>query len=118
MNLFLTEALALICSPVNKHFGADDIAERQEHLHQFSVPKLLRQVVDEEVTALRSRNRASYNMEAFQFTHSNIESFEKKVKESQKCYLCLDMEWSGMLAEAYFRPFVHWQWLDLQYKVR
>ena len=48
------EALALVGGPVNEHLGADHVPEGQEHLHQLSVPKLLGQVVDEQVAPLRS----------------------------------------------------------------
>lgn len=44
----------MVCRSIHKHFGGDDITERQEHLHQLSIPKLLREVVDEQVAALWS----------------------------------------------------------------
>lgn len=47
----LTEALALVGSPVHKHLGGDDVAEWQEHLCQLRVSKLLGEVVDKQVTA-------------------------------------------------------------------
>ena len=37
-----TETLALVSGTVNEHLGTDDVSERQEHLHQFSVPEFLR----------------------------------------------------------------------------
>jgi len=49
--LRLTEALALIGCTVNVDFGADDVAEWQEHLGQFGVAELLRQMIDEEIAA-------------------------------------------------------------------
>lgn len=49
-----TKAFTLVCRSIHKHFGGDDITERQEHLHQLSIPKLLREVVDEQVAALWS----------------------------------------------------------------
>lgn len=49
-----TKAFTLVCRPIHKHFGGDDITERQEHLHQLSIPKLLREVVDEQVATLWS----------------------------------------------------------------
>jgi len=52
--MYYTEAFALIGGAIDVDLGADDVAERHEHLCQFSVPELLRQMVDEEVTALRS----------------------------------------------------------------
>ena len=55
-----TEALALIGGPIDEHFGTDDVAEGQEHLHQLGIAKLLRQVVDEQVAALGSRNRTPW----------------------------------------------------------
>ena len=48
-----TKAFTLVCRPIHKHFGGDDITERQEHLHQLAITKLLREVIDEQVTALR-----------------------------------------------------------------
>ena len=50
----LTEALALVGGTVHEHLGGDDAAEREKHLQELAVPELLRQVVDEEVTALWS----------------------------------------------------------------
>ena len=50
----LTEALALVGGAVDVDLGAEDGSERQEHLRELVVTKLLRQVVDEEVAALRS----------------------------------------------------------------
>lgn len=47
----------MVCRPIHKHFGGDDITERQEHLHQLSIPKLLREVVDEQVATLWSCTR-------------------------------------------------------------
>ena len=56
----LTEALALVGGSVDEHLGGDDVSERQKHLHQLGVAKLLRQVVDEEVAALRSAYAAPW----------------------------------------------------------
>lgn len=50
----LTEALALVGGPVHEDLGGDDGAEGQKHLHELIVPKLLWQVVDEQVTTLRT----------------------------------------------------------------
>lgn len=47
-----TKAFTLVSRPIHKHFRGDDITEREEHLHQLSIPKLLGQMVDEQVTAL------------------------------------------------------------------
>ena len=52
----LTEALALVGGSVNEDFGADDVSKGEEHLHQFSVSKLLREVIDEEVASLGARD--------------------------------------------------------------
>lgn len=49
-----TKAFTLVCRSIHKHFGGDDITERQEHLHQLAIPKLLREVVDEQVATLWS----------------------------------------------------------------
>ena len=61
--LELTETFALVSGSVNENFGADDVSERQEHLHELSIPKLLRKVIDEEITALGARDGTSYNLE-------------------------------------------------------
>ena len=55
----LTEALALVGGSINEHLGGDHISERKEHLHQLSIAKLLRQVVDEEVAAFGSWDGAT-----------------------------------------------------------
>ena len=49
-----TEAFALVCGSVHEDLGGDDRPEGQEHLHELIIAELLRQVVDEEITALRS----------------------------------------------------------------
>ena len=54
-----TETFALVGGSVNEYFGADDVSEGQEHLHELSIPKLLRKVIDEEITALWARNGTS-----------------------------------------------------------
>lgn len=46
-----TKAFTLVCRAIHKHFGGDDITEWQEHLHEFAIPKLLREVIDEQVAA-------------------------------------------------------------------
>lgn len=50
----LTEALALVGDTINEDLGADDLAKGHEHLGEFSIAKLLRQVVDEEITTFWS----------------------------------------------------------------
>lgn len=50
----LTEAFTLVGRPVDEDFGGDDVAKREEHLHEFAVTELLGQVVDEQVAALGS----------------------------------------------------------------
>lgn len=57
LSLLPTKAFTLVCRPIHKHFGGDDITERQEHLHQLAIPKLLREVVDEQVATLRPCSR-------------------------------------------------------------
>lgn len=52
--LLLTKTFALIRSPVDEDFGGDDVAERNEHLHELGVTELLGQVVDEQITAFGS----------------------------------------------------------------
>ena len=53
------EALALVGRPVDEHLRADDVAKGEEHLHELGVAKLLGQVVDEEVAALGTADRAA-----------------------------------------------------------
>jgi hypothetical protein len=62
-----TEALALIGGPIDEHFGADDVAEWQEHLHQLGVAKFLRQMVDEQIAALWPRDRAAWTKTRYKF---------------------------------------------------
>jgi len=50
----LTEAFTLVGRPVDEDFGGDNVAEREEHLHELAVTELLGQVVDEQVAALGS----------------------------------------------------------------
>lgn len=50
--LTLTKALAQIGLFVNEDFGRDHISKRHKHLQKILVPKLLWQVVDEQIGAL------------------------------------------------------------------
>lgn len=50
----LTKAFTLVGRPVDEDFGGDDVAKREEHLHELAVTELLGQVVDEQVAALGS----------------------------------------------------------------
>ena len=50
----LTEALALVGGAVDVHFGADHGPEWHEHLGEFHVTKLLRQMINEQVAAFGS----------------------------------------------------------------
>lgn len=61
----LTEALALVGGSINEHLGGDHISKRKEHLHQLSITKFLRQVVDEEVAAFRSWDGATCQSEVW-----------------------------------------------------
>lgn len=54
--LRLTKTFALICSSVHVYLGTDDVTKGREHLSKFSIPKLLRKVVNEEVTPLGAWN--------------------------------------------------------------
>lgn len=47
----LTETFALVGGSVHKDFGRDNSSKGQECLYEFCITKLLRQVIDEEVTA-------------------------------------------------------------------
>ena len=55
----LTETLALVGGSIHKNFGRDDSSKGQKCLYEFCIPKLLRQVIDEEVTAFRSCRNSS-----------------------------------------------------------
>ena len=54
-----SEAFALVGGSVYEDFGADDVPEGEEHLHELGVPELLGQVVDEQITALGSTDRTT-----------------------------------------------------------
>lgn len=45
--MILTETFALVGGAINEDFAADYVPEREKHLHELPVPKLLGQVVDE-----------------------------------------------------------------------
>lgn len=49
-----TEAFTLVGGAVDKDLGRDDVSKRQEHLQNLRVGELLRQVIDEDVTAFRT----------------------------------------------------------------
>ena len=53
------KAFALVGGPVNEYFGTDHVPKGEEHLHEFGVPKLLGQVVDEQVTSFRATDRTA-----------------------------------------------------------
>lgn len=78
-----TKAFTLVCRPIHKHFGGDDITERQEHLHQLSIPKLLREVVDEQVATLWSCTRTQRDGEREREKKKEIER-KAKVKRNVK----------------------------------
>lgn len=61
----LTETLALVSSAIDEDLATDHIPERNEHLHQLCITKLLRQVVDEEIAALRPRDGAPWKHNKF-----------------------------------------------------
>lgn len=50
----LTKAFTLVGGAVHKDLGGDDVSKRQEHLQYLRVGELLRQVIDEDVTAFRT----------------------------------------------------------------
>lgn len=50
----LTEAFTLVGGPIDENLGGYDVAKGDEHLHELTVSKLLRQVVDEQVAAFGS----------------------------------------------------------------
>ena len=53
------KAFALVGGSVDEDFGADNIPEGEKHLHELGITKLLGQVVDEEITALRTTDGTS-----------------------------------------------------------
>ena len=55
-----TETFALVGGSVNEYFGADDVSEGQEHLHELRITKLLGKVIDKEITALGTGDGASW----------------------------------------------------------
>lgn len=55
----LTKTLALVGGTIHKDFGRDNSSEGQECLYEFCIPKLLRQVIDEEVTAFGACGNSS-----------------------------------------------------------
>lgn len=59
----LTKALAEIGLLVNEDFGRNDISKGHKHLHEILVTKLLGQVVDEQVGAIRAWNAGASNPE-------------------------------------------------------
>ena len=58
-SLVFTETFALVGGSVNEYFGADDVSEGQEHLHELRITKLLGKVIDKEITALGTGDGAS-----------------------------------------------------------
>ena len=56
------EAFALIRGSVNEDLGADNVAKGKEHLHQFSISKLLWKMVDKQVTSFRTTDRTPWNI--------------------------------------------------------
>lgn len=68
----LTEAFTLVGRPVDEDFGGDDVAKGEEHLHELAVTELLGQVVDEQVAALGSWDRASYHINQSTSKHLNL----------------------------------------------
>lgn len=55
----LTETFALVGGSVHKDFGRDNSSKGQECLYEFCITKLLRQVIDEEVTAFGACRNSS-----------------------------------------------------------
>lgn len=68
----LTKAFTLVSRSVDEDFGGDNVAKREEHLHELAVTELLRQVVDEQVAALGSWDRASYHINQSTSKHLNL----------------------------------------------
>lgn len=48
-SILLTKTFALISRSVHKDFGRDDVAKRQEHLHELCISKLLGEVINKQV---------------------------------------------------------------------
>lgn len=57
--LILTKTFTLICSAIDKYFRTNNRAKWHKHLHQFTIAKFLRQMINKQVTAFRSRYGAS-----------------------------------------------------------
>lgn len=55
----LTKTLALVGGSIHKDFGRDNGSKGQECLYEFCITKLLRQVIDEEVTAFGACRNSS-----------------------------------------------------------
>ena len=70
--LTLTEAFALVGGTIDENLGGYDVAKGDEHLHELTVTKLLRQVVDEQVAAFGSWDRASYHINQSTSKHLNL----------------------------------------------
>lgn len=68
----LTETFALVSGTIDKDFGGDDVTKRKEHLHELSVSELLGQVVDKQVAAFGSWDRASYHINQSTSKHLNL----------------------------------------------
>jgi len=80
----LTEALALVGGAVDVDLGADNVAERQEHLRQFGVAELLRQMVDEQVAAFRTDwRRRSRVHGSWQIVTRNFSSLKQTNQKSK-----------------------------------
>lgn len=48
-SILLTKTFALISRSVHKDFGRDDVAKRQEHLHELCISELLGEVINKQV---------------------------------------------------------------------
>lgn len=55
----LTKTLALVGGSIHKDFGRDNSSKGQECLNELCITKLLRQVIDEEVTAFGACRNSS-----------------------------------------------------------
>lgn len=96
----LTEAFTLVGRPVDEDFGGDNVAEREEHLHELAVTKLLGQVVDEQVAALGSWDRASYHINQSTSKHLNLKyNTQVRMLVLDEFWVLVNIKWFRAIRE-------------------
>lgn len=96
----LTETFALVSGTVDKDFGGDDVTKRKEHLHELSISELLGQVVDKQVAAFGSWDRASYHINQSTSKHLNL-------KYNTQVRMLVDFWWTLFLNVECVK---NWRW--------